>query len=138
MRAIRTNLGESRPATRVYGDGSVDCPWCHNAISAVHNPHELAAGQCPNPWCDANPHATPATIQASRDKEASRLAQEAERKRNHAAAMARIDQERNDRARFYAETRQEAERRGSCVRCCIDKYSRVRFVKHRGACPNGR
>ena len=136
MREVHTILGEHRSATRAYPDGSIDCPWCGAAIHAERDAALLVAGQCPSPWCDASPWATPATIQASRDKHARAEADKAERARNFKAAMERMQSERDARVHLQLETRAEAERRGACVRCCIDKYDRVRFVKHRRGCPN--
>lgn len=127
MRVFRTVLGDERAATRTYGDGSVDCPFCTYPVRTSEE-------TCLNPWCDANPSWKPEALAAHREKVAAQQAEEARRKANHEAAMRRIERDRVERQEREAVMIREAEERGACVRCLVRSGFRKR-VRHRKRCP---
>jgi hypothetical protein len=133
---VRTVLGDERTATRIYGDGSIDCPFCSNAISAERDSTYLQDGTCPNPWCDANPSWQPHALQAHREKREREAQEVAARARNHRAAMERISREREEQQEWEAQKIEEAKQRGACLRCLFQPgYRAVKFVRHRKECP---
>jgi hypothetical protein len=126
---VITVLGDSRPVTRTYGDGSVDCPYC---VAAIIYP----ATECSNPACDSSKYWTPAALQERRDREAARLAEEARRKRDHAWAMQRAEEDRILHEQWRKDQVAEAIKRGACLLCLfLPGWDRVKFVKHRKPCP---
>lgn len=128
VKEVRTVLGEVRPVTRTYGDGSVDCPFCSNPIIFPET-------ECSNPWCDAHPMMTADTLRARRAEIERKAAEAAQRKASHEAAMRRIAEARAAEQAWAAEQIEEAERRGACLVCLFQGFRRVKFVKHRGPCP---
>ena len=136
--------GEARPIERIWPDGSYECPWCRYGVQA-------GADGCPNPNCFAlvgSSYWTAERIAGVRAAHEARAAEEARRKRDHEAAMARIEAERHERTDKWAAVAAEAERRGACLAClrasAWESYGnpwnarpegRARFVKHRGPCP---
>jgi hypothetical protein len=80
-------LGETRPVTTVFGDGSVNCPFCSHPIITP----KIA---CENPWCEAHPSMPPAEVvkrradAAAKEAEDRRRAEVAEFNRQYAAAEA--------------------------------------------------
>lgn len=136
--------GEARPIERVWPDGSYECPWCRYGVQAD------AAG-CGNPNCFAlvgSSYWTAERIAAVRAEQQARRDEEARRKRDHEAAMARIAAERQHDTDKWSEVRAEAEHRGACVACLrasdwrsygnpwnAKPDGRAKFVRHRGACP---
>ena len=124
-------LGETLLVLKFYEDGSFNCPFCSYAVIAP-------ATLCSNPWCSANPTMPVAAAQKIVDDAAKRKAEEERRKSLHTWSMQRIAEDRQAKAQFRADTIAEAKNRGTCVRCCLDNYDRVKFVKHRGTCPKER
>jgi len=125
---MSTSLGDSRPVTRTYGDGSVDCPYCANPI--------LFPGKdCRNPACDTN--CGKETLRARRAKQAERIAA-LEAIKRQAAAIREGDEQRELAHENWREAQiNEALERGACLRCLFQPgYKRVRFVRHRGDCPS--
>lgn len=131
IHSLTNVLGATLPIVRRYEDGSFDCPFCHNAVI-------VPITECQNPWCAANPLMPVAAAQKAADKAAEQQREDDRRKRDTAFAILRIEEGRASAAQFRADTYAEAKRRGTCVACCLDKYDRVRFVKHRGMCPKAR
>jgi len=124
-------LGHTRDVARHYPDGSWDCPFCSHPVIV---PRDM----CENPWCVAHPampHAAARTVYAA---EAARAADEAYRKRNHEAAMARIAEEQTRRQREAEAIDSEAEARGACRRCAhkAARYGAPKYIRHRGPCPH--
>lgn len=135
-RLVHTVLGDERPATRTYEDGSIDCPYCSNAIAVGRDDQHLSAGTCPNPWCDASPVWNPDALQARRDKLAQQRLDAERRQRDHQAAMARIAEDQREYFAWQQAQMEEARRRGCCLRCLFTRgYRQARFVRHRKACP---
>ena len=131
QQTITTVLGDSRPASRYYEDGSFDCPYCWAAVISP-------ATTCPNPGCESSPYWTPEKLAASRAKDEAKRIEEAQRKRNHEWAMERIQEDKRTRAAWREEQIEIAKVKGTCLRCLIDNYDRVKFIKHRGICPKSR
>lgn len=132
--AVRDVLGRERPVARTYQDGSHDCPFC---CAAVVTPAE----RCSNPACSAssyalaNPGCAPIFC-AQVEAEERRAAEEAQRRVNTAAAMARIESDRAARVEDWSNRREEARRRGTCELCATqDLYRPATYVRHRGPCP---
>lgn len=130
---IGTVLGEVRPVTRVFGDGSVDCPFCSNPIL-------FPATACLNPWCDAFPDWKPEALQKRLDERAAKAQEEERRQASHRFAMQRISEDRAAEQAWAAEQIAEAKARGCCThpRCLFPGSTGSKFVKHRGACPSAR
>lgn len=120
-------LGECRPITRRYADGSIECPFCCY-------PHNLES--CPNPQCEANPR-MPAAAITERREQARKQKEEAEQRRRNAEWQREYHRQNQAAAETWrAEQVEEANRRGACLRCLFQAgWQRVKFVRHRGACP---
>ena len=132
IHAISTVLGDSKHVTRSYPDGSVDCPYCSNAI---HYP----AFQCRNPYCDANPQWKPDALREHREKRAADKAQRDydNESRRQGAEFARACIA--EHVAWESAQIDEANRRGACVLCLFQPgWERVRFVVHRAGCPKRR
>ena len=132
IRTVSTVLGDIKPVTRTYGDGSIDCPWCSSAIIAPKT-------TCDNPGCDAYPGWAPEALRTRREKQAAELA-ERERDAKTRASVAEASRERAAEHRAW-ETAQvakiaEAGKRGACLRCLFQSgWERAKFIKHRAECP---
>jgi hypothetical protein len=131
---VRTVLGDARPVAHTYGDGSVTCPYCTYPIG----PDQTS---CPHPYCDANPHYSPARLSEVRaERQAKQEREERERRdREWVAAFAkqRADEHRQRNADALAECRA----RGCCELCLFAPgWERYKFVKHRdpSKCPKRR
>jgi hypothetical protein len=134
-RSITNVLGESRQIEKVYPGGEYNCPFCGAAAKA---------SGCENPACSASTHAMshaaetrPYFEKAQREHE-SRLAEEADRRAAHESAMRRGEEYRQEQSQRRQEVLGEAIRKGACQNCALDSLrvgGKVKFVKHRGACP---
>src|SRR5262245_58688971 len=113
-------LGRSWPILRTYPDGSFDCPFCAAAIITPKT-------TCENPWCLANPIMSVTCAQELDAKRERALQEAAERKRNHELAMARIEQERQERLERSQALYQEARAKGACLRCLDVLSHRPKF-----------
>ena len=125
--SVSTVLGDSRPVLRYYGTGEFDCPYCGTATNKP---------QCFNPWCDANPHYSPAKLIAEREK---REAIEREKSKEESIRQFRINsaKEYDDRRNAARqETINKAKESGHCVTCAT-RYP-PKLVKHRKECPHSR
>ncbi len=122
-------LGTSLEVTRFYGDGSYDCPHCQYAIRA-----DEGLGPCRNPWCIANPLMTPDAARTVLAKRDAALREESERKRNHAASMARIAEWKETSERKRTAKLNDAREQGYCIRCLVKSDFRKQ-VRHRLECP---
>lgn len=135
---VSTVLGDARPASRWFGDGSVNCPFCTTPIRI----QEMVTGDtaCRNPWCDANPawKGQESRLQARRDKIAAEQAEDQRRRDLAAWRVSYAQEQRIAREQAIAEQRQECIDKGACLRCSgIGEY-RFKPVKHRKECPKGR
>ncbi len=133
---VRDVLGNERAVARTWEDGSWACPLCTSAVAA-----ERGETACANPWCVANP-AMP--VEAARRIYADAAARERERKereRNAHWSRERVEREALERAEQRASVRAQAEERGACVFCAMKALAggrQVRYVRHRGVCPDQR
>lgn len=143
--SITDCLGEVRPVTRLWTDGSWQCPFCGYPVAAARG-----ETSCQNPWCsatgnafDANGIQTPASVVWFREL-AEKLAQarleREQREANHRAAMDRIERERVARREWIAEQWSIAAAannpRPPCRRCSVVEPGRqVKIVRHRNPCP---
>lgn len=121
-------LGATRPVLHTWPDGSHECPFCGYA----------ARGQCENPACSACKWATPANRHHFEEKareQATRAAEEAQRKRNHEIAMRRIEEDRQARLAAVRELSEQVRIAGGCWEC---SYRRGKVLRHRGECPRKR
>lgn len=127
-----TAAGDARPVTRAWPDGSVACPWCDY-------PHRPGRTACDNPWCESNPAWTRERLLAHRAEAAeARARKEREQRSRETAAQAARDRAREHQEWEVAQI-QEARSRGACLRCLFQPgWERVKFVRHRGACPKDR
>jgi hypothetical protein len=134
-RSITNVLGESRQIEKVYPGGDYNCPFCGAAAKA---------SGCENPACSANTYnlshadaVRPHFEKQQREHEA-RLAEETNRHAAHESAMRRGEEYRQEQAQRRQEVLGEAIRKGACQNCAMDSLrvgGKVKFVKHRGACP---
>lgn len=138
-------LGETRPITRTYPDGSFDCPFC---AAAVRTP----ARRCSNPWCAACDYAFDGQG-APKPSVAETFAKKAAADRDRAAELERwtatqrwatqyAHEQNTARQDAYAEKRALAVARKACL-VCFDATGRgwadyAKIVKHRGECPRSR
>jgi hypothetical protein len=87
LETVTNVLGETRPVATVFGDGSVNCPFCQHPICVPKT-------ACENPWCEAHPSMPPAAVlkrreqAAEKEREEKRRAEVAEFNRQYAAAEA--------------------------------------------------
>lgn len=87
LETVTNVLGESRAVTTVFGDGSVNCPFCCYPIITPKT-------ACENHWCEAHPSMPPAAVLkrreevAEKEREEKRRAEVAEFNRQYAAAEA--------------------------------------------------
>ena len=116
-------LGTLRPVTHFYGDGSYDCPHCHNAIRA-----DEGFGPCRNPWCIANPQMPVESAKQLITKREVEEKERADRERNHKWAMERIARDNAERIEQYNQWRKIAREHGICFTCL---HKRDKRVKHR-------
>ncbi len=140
-------LGRFRPVARVWDGGAWQCPFCFSAVEPVEcrgraagYGAECSAVHCQNPACFANAHYPAATAREKLAEAEARDREDAQRKRNHAAAMARGEESRAARAARTVEIRAEARTRGACERCALhdSEFRAPKYTKHRGACPRER
>lgn len=126
-------LGETRPVTRRYEDGSFDCPFCPYAVI-------VPATTCTNPWCTACPTMPVEAARKIEADHAAKLKAEADAKalresiaRTHALQAA-------ERAKAKREAEAEAARRGACLACLWPRgeFSKPKFIVHRGRCPKSK
>lgn len=130
-------LGETKAPNRVYGDGSIDCPFCFNPIR--FSSEEFAQGKCESPWCFAHPN-YPQEQALQVKAEIGRAEQEKiARQRNVEFAIERQKREAERRNEEIRLIKQEASIRQACVACALDsiKYGslKVKYTKHRKKCP---
>ncbi len=134
---VRNVLGEERQPSKVWPDGSYNCPFCGSAAPP---------DGCKNPACSAgefalaNPERTRA-IYAERKAQADARQAEEVRRQDVKEFSERYRQEQDqEHARKRQEVIQEAHQRGACVRCALEPlpYRAPKYVKHRGACPKER
>lgn len=144
--AVRSVLGDTRVAQVNPGDGFpwFNCPFCGYAVYAGDPcPDHVALddvsrdGICRHPWCIANPAMPVDAARITRGEAILREMTDAERRRNHFWAMQRIEDNRAAEAEQRREQIAEATRRGACV-ACLFQSGRVKFIRHRGACPRAR
>lgn len=129
---IRTILGEERPATRFYGDGSFDCPWCNAPVITPRT-------TCENPGCESSPYWTAAALDAYRAKIRAEEEDRAYRVRSLAAADERLRREKEETAAWRSDCIVQARAKGACLDCLFQPgWRRVKFIRHRGPCPKGR
>lgn len=127
--SVGTVLGDSRPVTRHWADGSAQCPFCTSPIIYPKT-------SCENPWCDAHPSWTPAALATRREEQEAkeRQTRRDEETRRSVREAARIRAE--EHKKWEQEQIVECRRRGACERCLFQPgWERVKFIKHRGACP---
>ncbi len=124
---VRTVLGDERPVSKVYADGSVNCPWCCAAIRKHELPH------CPNPACYANASWRPEALRAHREeqdrKQAEMEAERAARVELNAWRMQYAEEQRAAREARLAEVIAA----GFCARCFTLSGERKK-VRHRKEC----
>lgn len=129
LTTVTTVLGDSRPVTRTYGDGSVDCPWCSSPIL-------VGLTECQNPACWAYPSWKPEALREHMAKVELQKAREARDEANRRAVHAAYVSRQAEHEVWEAEQIAEAKRRGACLRCLFQAgWERVKFVKHRKPCP---
>lgn len=151
---VRSVLGDIRVAE--INPGPVDrkgvyfpwitCPFCGSGVYLQEAPpHEHASpssiahdGRCNNPCCPANPATPLDAARVARGEAIVREMEDAERRRNHEAAMRRIRDERSARQAAWDALRASVVEAGGCVGCAwhaFDRLGKRRVVRHRGPCP---
>lgn len=129
IREITTVLGDSRPVTKTYGDGSVDCPYCSNAIL-------FPKATCDNPWCEAHPSYSPEALTQFRIKKKADAERRAEDEATRKSVLESAVLRNEEHVRWQSEQTAEAKRRGACLNCLFQAgWERVKFIRHRGVCP---
>jgi len=120
-------LGRTRTPDKVYADGSYNCPFCSYAVAP--------GASCGNPACFSRPGFPPETARRWLAEADARQAAEEARRQAHAADMARARLAAERRRQAHAAAVAEAQARGCCPHCAVDRYGRVKFIKHRKTCP---
>lgn len=124
-------LGRQKEVTRVYEDGSYECPFCHNGVL-------FPKTACENPWCVANPICPVSAaekIVADQDK---RDEEERQREANNLAWALRFENERAARDKYVRQKTDEARNGGYCLTCLWSKGENPYYVRHRNGCPKER
>lgn len=127
-------LGRTRSPDRVWPDGSYNCPFCSYAVAkdtACGNPACFARGGELGPY----PASVAREVLADLEKQAEEKnrQEDLERWRKDYAAQ-RAAEETAWREQQIAEAR----RRGACLRCLFQAgHRRVKFIRHKTACPKG-
>ncbi|HEV3072120.1 MAG TPA: hypothetical protein VGY76_11935 [Solirubrobacteraceae bacterium] len=114
-------LGESRPITSSWPDGSYACPFCEAAVLPSHRERP-----CPNPMCEASPYTKPEEILRRREQLAESEHEAAQRKAQTEQMIAYSRQWQEQQAAEVAAARDA----GYCVVCFVRSGHRRR-VRHR-------
>src|SRR3990172_3215932 len=102
---VRSVLGDTREAEVHPGAGFpwISCPFCWSAVylDAPNPSHDgmfvARDGRCANPWCVANPNVPIDAARLARAEAIFLEMAEADRLRNHEAAMRRIRDDQKSR-----------------------------------------
>lgn len=115
-------LGDTRPVERVYGDGTIECPWCFYPITGE---------ACANPWCVANPLMPADAARRLLAEAAAQKAEKERRERDAAAALRHLEENRQAAAAWRQAQIEKAKEGGYCLECLFQSNGRVKFIKHR-------
>jgi len=132
---IRDVLGRELPVTKMYADGSYNCPFCGSAVTGQWARYVA----CGNPACPANP-AFPVEIARTRLAESEARLEEERRRQASLAWSKEYSRSRDDEHRAWeAEQIARARAGGYCERCLFQSgWERAKFIRHRGPCPKTR
>jgi hypothetical protein len=134
-RSITNVLGESRQIEKVWPGGAYTCPFCASTAepTGCKNP-ACSAGE----WALSSPHAARAHFEERQRQAEERKKEEVDREERSRIQKNYFEESRREATQERENVIQEANRRGACVRCALEKSYAPKFVKHRGTCPKER